>query len=99
MIRGQACRLLAKIAAGFLIRILKEFSDGRGFSGKPGFSLELSCVSFGHTPAPLPRLMLATCVEVRAQGLPQVDTLQIQLWCGSPSCCYLVLEIADQVPG
>ena len=42
MIRGQACRLLAEIVAGFLIRILKDFSDGRGFPEKPGFSLELS---------------------------------------------------------
>jgi hypothetical protein len=41
MIRGQACRLLTEIAAGFLIRALKEFSDGKGFPEKLGFSLEL----------------------------------------------------------
>ena len=42
MIRGQACRLLAEIAAGFLISKLKDSPDGRGFPEKPGFSLELS---------------------------------------------------------
>jgi hypothetical protein len=44
MIRGYVCRLLAEIAVGFLIRTLKEFSDGRNFTEKPGFSLELSLV-------------------------------------------------------
>jgi hypothetical protein len=50
MIRDQACRLLAEIAVGFLLRTLKEFSGGRGFSEKPGFSLELSH-PHAHFPA------------------------------------------------